>query len=89
MDISNEDMDFTLLYLSLFSPISYKEAEERKGEVKLLFAYIVMANLIFFCSFPENYLHLSCHFPFYTTVSEKLKHWIRLDPADSQWDSPA
>lgn len=49
MDISNEDMDFTLLYLSLFSPISYKEAEERKGEVKLLFAYIVMANLIFFC----------------------------------------
>lgn len=78
MDISNEDTDFTLLYLSLLSPIIYKDAEESQGAVKLLFTYIVMANLHFSVYFQKTTYIFSGHSPFYTTVSDKLKNLVRL-----------
>lgn len=53
MDISNEGNDFTLLVHSLFSPITYKDAEGNQEMVKLLFACTVMANLHFSVNFQK------------------------------------
>lgn len=78
MDISSEDTNFALLYLSLLSSIIYKDAEESQEAVKLLFTYIVMANLHFSVNFQQMIYFFSGHSPFYATVSDKLKHWIRL-----------
>lgn len=53
MDVSNEGNDFTLLGLSLLSPITNTDAEENQEMVKLFFACIVMANLHFSVNFQK------------------------------------
>lgn len=65
-------------YYIFHSPIIYKDAEESQEVVKLLFTCIVTANLHFSVNFQQITYIFPSHSPFYTPVSDKLKHWVRI-----------
>lgn len=78
MAISNEGNDFTLPGLSLFSPITYKDAKENEEMVKLLFVCTVVANPHFSVNFQKIIYIFFWSFPFYATAPDKLKYWVTL-----------
>lgn len=80
MNVSNEGNYFTLLGLSLLSPITDTDAVEENQEMfKLFFACIVMANLHFSVNFQKIiYIFFLVVPPSALTVYDKLKYWVRL-----------